>query len=106
LDTNNLAIVKNLQRYKVFDVLDDKGNNALHRAALANNKKEVTLLLDAGVSAFAITSHKKVAFELATDPELREMLLHARFIEGVRYGCMILVTQVLEHGPKFNLHQR
>ena len=57
--------------------LDDMGNNALHLAAAAGNRKIVKILIDDGVMSTLVNMYKNLPIDMATDKEVREMISDA-----------------------------
>ena len=57
--------------------IDDMGNNALHLAAAAGNRKVVKVLIDDGVKATLVNIYKNLPIDMATDKEVREMIADA-----------------------------
>jgi len=62
--------------YSPNDV-DDMGNNALHLAAAAGNRKVVKTLIDDGVKSTLVNIYKNLPIDMATDKEVREMITDA-----------------------------
>jgi hypothetical protein len=62
--------------YSPNDV-DDMGNNALHLAAAAGNRKVVKTLIDDGVKSTLVNIYKNLPIDMATDKEVREAIFDA-----------------------------
>jgi ankyrin repeat protein len=62
--------------YSPNDV-DDLGNNAVHLAAVNGHKKVLKVLVDDGGAATAVNFYKNRPIDMATQPDIREMLVHA-----------------------------
>ena len=82
--------------------LDDMGNNALHLAAAAGNRKVVKILIDDGARPTIVNTYKNLPIDMATDKEVREMISDA-MLKG---ASMTSAEIELKHDSNLRAHAK
>ena len=82
--------------------IDDMGNNALHLAAAAGNRKVVKVLIDDGVKATLVNIYKNLPIDMATDKEVREMIADA----AVKGASMTKAEMDLKHEANMRTYRK